>query len=294
MRINLDRYQLSEFEYSEISKMLASLNGPLDLGSLWALMDQVWVEVGCASPPLRTECLEAFYRHPIWALNGIFIEHDSNSMDHRKAFAEALSAFKPQQVLDVGGGFGTLARLLSQESPEALISIFEPYPSQCMLNLCSYNPRINFVAQFETDAYDILVCTDVLEHVLAPLNLLVTMIAAVRVGGHLLIANCFEPVIACHLPSTFHLRYSFDDFCARLGLRKLDSVHLPYGAIYQKVGSISLQEDVLRRWEIQSQRLYPLKAWSQRWLGPWATRLAKARQEPMHYPLQLAARLRQW
>ena len=58
MRINLDRYQLSEFEYSEISKMLASLNGPLDLGSLWALMDQVWVEVGCAAQPLRLECLE--------------------------------------------------------------------------------------------------------------------------------------------------------------------------------------------------------------------------------------------
>ena len=46
MRINLDRYQLTEFEHSEISTMLASLGGPLDLESLWALMDQVWVEVG--------------------------------------------------------------------------------------------------------------------------------------------------------------------------------------------------------------------------------------------------------
>ena len=294
MRIDLDRFQLTESEHLEISKMLASLNGPLDLDSLWLLMDQVWVELGCASLPLRPECLEAFYRHPVWALNGIFIEHDPDSMEHRRAFAKALSALKPQKVREVGGGFGTLARLLSQEAPKALISLFEPYPSQCMLSLCGLNPQIKFVAEFEPDAYDMLVCTDVLEHVLAPLDLLVEMIAAVQVGGHLLIANCFEPVIACHLPSTFHLRYSFDDFCLRLGLQKLDQVDLPYGAIYQKVDSISLEKDVLHRLETRSQRLYPIKAWSQRWLGPWATRLAKAHQLPMHYPRKLLARLRQW
>ena len=294
MRIDLDRYRLSESEYSEISKMMASLNGSLDLESLWGLMDQVWFEVGCASRPFRQESLEEFYKHPVWALNGIFIEHDPDSMDHRRAFAKALSAFKPQQVLEVGGGFGTLARLMSQESPDAQISLFEPYPSQCMLSLCGQNPQIKFVAEFESDAYDMLVCTDVLEHVLKPLDLLVTMIAAVQVGGYLLIANCFEPVIACHLPSTFHLRYSFDDFCSRLGLRKLDSIDLPYGAIYQKIDSISLQKDVLHRLEIRSQRLYPLKAWSERWLAPWAARFSKARQEPMHYLRQLAERLRQW
>ena len=292
--LNLDSYQLSSFERAEILQLLSLLDNDLCLESLWALMDRVWDDLGCSNHPLRPECLEAFYRHPIWALNGIFIEHDPDSMDHRRAFSVALSALKPEHVLEIGGGFGTLARLLSEESPEALINLFEPYPSQCMLNLCSHNPRIQFVDKFESDTYDVLVCTDVLEHVPAPLDLLVTMIAAVRVGGHLLIANCFEPVIACHLPSTFHLRYSFDDFCSRLGLHKLDSVDLPYGAIYQKVDSISLPKDVLHRLEIQSQRLYPLKAWSQRWLGPWATRLAKARQEPMHYPRQLAARLRQW
>jgi len=294
MRIDLDRYQLTESEFSEISKMLESLSGPLDLYALWALMDQVWVDVGCASRPLRQQCLDEFYRQPVWALNGIFIEHDPESMDHRRAFAHVLSSLQPRQVLDVGGGFGTLARLISQESPDALISLFEPYPSQCMLHLCSDNTRIKFVDHFNSDAYDILVCTDVLEHVLDPLDLLIKMIGSVRLGGHLLIANCFEPVIACHLPSTFHLRYSFDDFCSRLGLRKLDSIDLPYGSIYQKVEFISLQMDLLRRLEIQSQRLYPLKAWSQRWLQPWANRLAKARQEPMHYPRKLAVRLRKW
>ena len=92
-----------------------------------------------------------------------------------------------------------------------------------MLSLCGQNPQIKFVAEFELDVYDMLVCTDVLEHVINPLDLLAQMIGAVRVGGHLLIANCFEPVIACHLPSTFHLRYSFDDFCSRLGLRFVQS-----------------------------------------------------------------------
>ena len=215
-------------------------------------------------------------------------------MDHRRAFAHVVSAFKPQQVLDVGGGFGTLARLISQESPDALINLFEPYPSQCMLHLCSDNARIKFVDQFDLDAYDILVCTDVLEHVPEPLDLLVKMIGSVRLGGHLLIANCFEPVIACHLPSTFHLRYSFDDFCSRLGLRKLDSIDLPYGSIYQKTHCISLEKDHLRRLEIQSQCRYLFKAWTQRWFGPWPMRLAKACQKPLHYPRKLGARVFQW
>lgn len=292
--INLNKYQLTDHEHQEIIKMLASVGGELNLQSLWALMDEAWVDLGCAERPLAQHCLDAFYRHPVWALNGIFIEQDEESMSHRWAFADVLSTLNPRQVLDVGGGFGTLARIISKRSPDASISILEPYPSQCMIELCSGNNQIRFVDKFEDSFYDILVCTDVLEHVTDPLQLLVKMICSVRVDGYLLIANCFEPVIECHLPSTFHLRYSFDDFCSRLGLRKLDSIDLPYGSMYQKVEFISLQLDLLRRLEAQSQRLYPLKAWSQRWLRPWANRLAKARQEPMHYPRKLAVRLRKW
>jgi len=292
--IDLNKYQLTHHERQAIIKMLESVDGELNLQSLWALMDEAWLDLGCAEHPLTQHYLDAFYRHPVWALNGIFIEQDEESMTHRRAFADALSSLNPRQVLDVGGGFGTLARIISERSPAASISILEPYPSQCMIKLCSANNQIRFVDQFEDGFYDILVCTDVLEHVTDPLRLLVKMISSVRVGGYLLIANCFEPVIACHLPSTFHLRYSFDDFCSRLGLRKLDSIDLPYGSMYQKVELISPQMDLLRRLEIQSQRLYPLKAWSQRWLQPWANRLAKARQEPMHYPRKLAVRLRKW
>lgn len=292
--LELNHYNLTDFESSEISKLLSHVEGELTLQSLWNLMDQVWVDLGCAALPLNQDCLDEFYRHPVWTLNGIFIEQDVESMQHRRAFADALIALKPRNLLDFGGGFGTLARIVSRGLPSASINIFEPYPSQCMLHLCKGHQQIQFVDHLEDNFYDILVCTDVLEHVEDPLKLLISMIASVRTNGHLLIANCFEPVIACHLPSTFHLRYSFDDFCSSLGLLRLHSIELPYGAIYRKVRQVNASKSRLRRLEVRSQCLYPFKAFSQRYFTCWVNRVVKMCHEPMYYPRKFAALLRKW
>ena len=290
--IQLDRYPLADSERVEISRLLASIEGDLNLCSLWALMDQAWLAHGCDEQPLRRESLDAFYRDPVWVLNGMFIEQDAESMAHRRVFASVLASCKSRRILDVGGGFGTLARLLNKVSPESFVDLLEPYPTQCMKKLCEEFSRIKFVSSFERNRYDALVCTDVLEHVQDPLVLLRSMVASVVPGGYLLIANCFEPVIACHLPSTFHLRYSFDACCSRMGLRRLSCDELPYGAFYQKVEEVDLSNALLESLLRRSQRWYPLRCWSERWLSPVALRMMKAWREPMHYPRALFRRLR--
>ena len=264
MKITLDNYQLSEYEKLTIKELLAGSDGECSLERLWALIDQVWLASGCGEFPIQQACLDAFYRHPVWALNGLFIEQDLDSMAHRRAFAALLAGLGPSRVVDVGGGFGTLARLVSGLCPMTRVDILEPYPTLCMKNLVETYPQIEFVNELNFSDYDVLVCTDVLEHVQDPLMLLVRMVASVRIGGHLLIANCFEPSVLCHLPSTFHLRFSFDNFCVRLGLERLTGVSLPYGGLYKKNYSATLSLERMRYLEKVSRRLYPLRCFVDR------------------------------
>jgi SAM-dependent methyltransferase len=291
MLIHLDDYPLPGAERVAILRMLSALNRPLDLEGLWWLMDQAWIAHGCSTQPLDQGCLDAFYRDPVWTLNGIFIEQDDQSMLHRHAFAGVLASLGVKQVLDVGGGFGTLARQLDDQSAEVRIDILEPYPTSCMLSLCQEHPGIRFVDCASPGSYDALICTDVLEHIQDPLKLLVGMIEAVKLDGHLLIANCFEPVILCHLPATFHLKYSFDHFCEVLGLQRVDRFDLPYGALYRKVSIANLTEIKLRRLERWSRRLYPWRRFCEHWLLPFGVRLKRASRDPLYYPKKLLKQL---
>ena len=126
-----------------------------------------------------------------------------------------------------------------------------------------------------------------LEHIQDPLKLLVVMTEAVRLDGYLLIANCFEPVILCHLPTTFHLKYSFDYICESLGLQRVDCIDLPYGALYQKVSNANLSEAKLRRLERWSRRFYPWRRFYEHWLLPSGIRLRLALRHPLYYPKRL-------
>jgi hypothetical protein len=48
-----------------------------------------------------------------------------------------------------------------------------------------------------------------IEHIEDPIGVALRMIEATRFDRHLIFANCFYPVIKCHLPGTFYLRHTF-------------------------------------------------------------------------------------
>ena len=58
------------------------------------------------------------------------------------------------------------------------------------------------------------------------------MIKLVKINGMLIIGNNFYPVIKCHLPSTFHFRYTFKYFARIMGLKKITTV--AYAEVYIK------------------------------------------------------------
>ena len=270
-----------------IRDMLQRVDGRPSLGDIWGLMDAAWKRHGCDNCNPSLEKLVSFYKDPVWLLNGFFIEQDNASMGHRLSIASYVRHLSPHSVVDYGGGFGTLARLIAACLPCTEVAILDPFPSRSAIERCAKYPNISFTPSFSDAKYDVLVSTDVLEHVIDPLLILYEMIDAVRLGGYLIIANCFYPVILCHLPATFHLRFTFDSFCQEMGLAVCGPCSGSHATVYQRVEAVSVDWVRIRALEKRSQWLFPLRSWRFSAIAPWELRLKTACLRPLYYPRKL-------
>lgn len=259
--INLNQYSLSRRDKRCIQSYLEQVGNRPSLQQIWSLMDQAWARAGCDQGIYQEDRYREFYSDPIWLLNGIYIEQDATSMAHRHSIAAWVAFSRPDRVLDYGGGFGTLARLLAEGLPGTEIYIFEPFPPAHGLQACRNFRNINYIINLKNEWHDALVCTDVLEYVHDPLLMLRDMVATVKPGGHLYIANCFHPVILCHLPCTFHLNYLFDWCAAPLGLQPLGPCTGSHARIYRRHSDGKMNLGQARRREAIAKLLHPLLTW---------------------------------
>lgn len=257
--IDLNAYDLAPSERSAVAAMLAKVGPDPTLEEIWRLMDEAWEAVGVDGMAPAPDQLAAFYRHPVWLLNGMFIEQHDISMGHRRAITHAVQRLDPRAVVDFGGGFGTLARLLAVAMPSVTVTVCDPFPPRHGVTACAGFANITFATRLIATSCDVLVCTDVLEHVEDPILVLHEMIQAVRPGGHLLIANCFFPVIACHLPRNLHFRFTFDDICRACGLEVIGPCAGSHATLYRRVETRVPDWKRLRRLEERSQRWYPFR-----------------------------------
>ena len=233
-----------------------STHNPPELVDIWRLMDNVWDEIGCDNKNYNRDKVAQFYNHPIWLLNGLFIEQDDVSMQHRQAISDWVIEKNLKRVLDYGGGFGTLARIMAGKDSTISIDIYEPYPSEFAISRNANYANIRFVNSLDKN-YDCLVSIDVLEHVPDPLQVLAEMIGSVKEDGYLIIANNFYPLIKCHLPSTFHFRYAFRTFTNLMGLKHLGPCKDSHALIYQKRVVKPFSWRKIRMCELFSQMMFP-------------------------------------
>jgi len=291
--INLDEYSLSGEDLATIEELLAKTGRNITLQQLYRLMDEVWLACGCDPGRYDEEKYNAFYRHPVWLLNGIFIEQHEESLGHRSVIAQTILERGSKKVLDFGGGFGTLARMIAKANPECSVDIWDPFPPRHGIEACAAYPGIQFVSSPRDDAYDALVCTDVLEHVHDPLALLATMVQKVRVGGVLIIYNCFYGMIQCHLPCTFHLIQTFDEFCRLLGLRVDGKTGDDHATIYTKEVEMVPDWRLIRRREKESILSHRINLWKKDHpeAGPLRHKWAVVQADPLYYPGKIWRRL---
>lgn len=209
---------------------------------VWDEMDRVWRECGlnnrCA---LSEQPVGDFYSHPVWLMNGIFTATDPVSVSHRYAIARYLNESGVRSIADFGGGFGEFALALSRLNPGVSVDIVEPYPSRVTLERFANAGNIRVVPDLDRDGYDVVLAQDVLEHVEDPVKLADLIASAVRKNGLVIFANCFYPVIQCHLPATFHLRHTFRFVMKALGLRYVGVVNgAAHAQVFMRTGSLDL------------------------------------------------------
>jgi len=227
---------LLDEEVNYIKKVFDSFNGYPTLEELWELMDKEWIALGC-NPNVLDERVQKFYNHPVWLLNGLFIEQHSQSIENRKLFTDWIQGKLPNRVADFGGGFGGLARLVGQALPKAKIDVIEPHPRKSAVAMVANTPNVRFEKEL-TGSYDLIIATDVFEHVMDPIELVYKTSAYLKDGGIYLIANCFEPVIKCHLPQHYHLRDTWE--LAMQGMGLIPQKKVSYATPFFKKGELSL------------------------------------------------------
>jgi len=257
MKIYLGNLSLDSYSKQEIERLLSvPQNGRSDLEQMWHLMDKVWNEFDCDNKNLDWEQIGKFYSHPVWLLNGLFIEQHALSMQHREAISDWVISKKFNSVVDYGGGFGTIAKLIAKKNHSCKVYIYEPHPSEFAVQRFKDFDNISIIK--DLNVYDCLISTDVLEHVPDPLVTFSEMIDSVKIGGSLIIANNFTPVIKCHLPQTFHLRYTFGFFAQKMGLKIVGRLEGSHATIYEKMKDPSFQWSKLRKYELLSKYSYPV------------------------------------
>ncbi len=258
MHINLTDKNLTKTEKEEIENLLKrEKKGLDDLEQMWYLMDLIWDDYGCDNKNLDWEKIGKFYSHPVWLLNGLFIEQHNVSMGHRHAITDWMIQNNFKNVVDYGGGFGTLARLIAEKDKNIEMNIYEPYPSDFGLKRASEFENIRIIDKLGDD-YDCLVATDVLEHVPDLLVNFAEMIKSVKLSGYLVIANNFQPVIKCHLPQVFHFRYTFNQLAKMMGLEVIGALKDSHATIFKKVEEKELNWKKIRFYERLSKITFPV------------------------------------
>jgi len=234
----------------EIQAMLSLVGNEPNLQSIWALMDLAWFATRADSRD--PQCVDNFYAHPVWTFNGVFTETHVDSVHNRDVFSTYIASKNPKRIVDYGGGFGALARMLAKKLPDASIEIVEPYPSPLALELTRQYDNITYVDCL-TGEYDCVVALDVLEHVPSPLDLAHTLASHTHDQGFMLLANCFYPVILCHLPETFYLRHSFNFLLKKMGI--VTNGEVLYGTAYKKAGCLK-SSAFIKKWVLLAKMYY--------------------------------------
>lgn len=235
MTIHIENKDLTPQEKQSVQALLNSQNPNItdDLEQIWYLMDKVWDEMGCDNKNIDWNKLGQYYSHPVWLLNGLFIENHDISIQVREDIANYIANSGFETIVDYGGGFGSLAKAIAQKIPDKKVFIYEPFPSEYGKRCIAEYPNITFISKLEGE-FDCIIATDVLEHLEDPLESFAQMLEHLKINGEAIIGNCFYPCIKCHLPQNFHYRYSFDVFAKMMGLKNLGILKNTYASIFLK------------------------------------------------------------
>jgi 2-polyprenyl-3-methyl-5-hydroxy-6-metoxy-1,4-benzoquinol methylase len=239
--VTLDASLLSEKEIHYIQTLPKEIP---DMQWVCNELDRVWFSMGLDNKSIiSSQLIGEYYRHPVWLMNGLFSGTDKASITHRKAIAEAILNYKPKLIADYGGGYGELARIIAESDQSVEVHIIEPFPNEMTLKRLNNYKNIKFKHTLLENKYDVIVAQDVLEHTGNPVEVAYNLASHLNIDGKIVFANCFSPIIQCHLPQTFHLRHTFKSVMKSMGLRFVTNVtNAVHAQIFDRGDLLSLEE----------------------------------------------------
>lgn len=202
--VNID----SDLEYIKQFKF------PMNIKEIWSEMDKAWDTIILNTSNPTDEELKQFYRHPVWALNGIFVKQDSESLLHRLSISAYCKKLSVSRIIDYGGGSGFLVETINKSYEKKIAFSYDPFNESELISLTNE----------DIVAADVIIIQDVLEHVRYPVEQFQNIINCSKIGTIFIVANCFYPVIKCHLPTNFYLRYTFSLLFMIAGLQYVGKV----------------------------------------------------------------------
>jgi len=231
IEIELDYLNEKEKEYIlNLSKDLPSIKW------VWKEMNRIWDELGLDNKKeLDKQKIGEYYNHPVWIMNGIFVEQDEISKNNRINIASYLKKNNIIKIADYGGGAGVLAKKIVELNSDAIVDIIEPYPFNFFKERLKNIPNITFTSKFRDNQYECIILQDILEHLENPIDIVNEVSKFVKNKGLLIFGNCFYPVIKCHLPKTFYLRHLFKFILEDMGLTYIGRIpNVDYAMIFRK------------------------------------------------------------
>src|SRR6056297_2410093 len=248
-------------EWNKLSKYLRKYdkNNIPKVEDIWNIMDQIWDDMQLNNKEYNKERLKKYYSHPVWLLNGLFVENDEISKKHRESIAKYFKNKNNLRILDYGGGTGALAKEIVKANPVNIVDIYEPHASEFAYKNIENYKNIKIKDKVKKNFYDVIVNTDVLEHVEYPIKLVGRYNELLKINGILISNWNFISCIKCHLPRHFHYQYTFSKIVSLLGFSKELNID-NYGSYFYKKKSVKKTNYILAfLYKIYSKILYNSK-----------------------------------
>ena len=114
------------------------------------------------------------------------------SISNREVFTKWVYDKKPKRVADYGGGFGSLARMIAKSCVDTEVEVIEPHPHDLAFEKAKCYKNLNYKKKLEGE-YDIIIATDVFEHVQDPLGLAAETSKFLKKNGYYIIEDYKHP-----------------------------------------------------------------------------------------------------